>query len=57
VQGVVFGHPQEAMQDFMDVATNTKGDWMFAQFHQEVQMRNDPEDDADELLRDRRHDP
>jgi hypothetical protein len=39
VQGVVFGHPQEAMQDFMDVATNTKGEWMFAQFHWEVQMR------------------
>ena len=40
IQGVVFGHPQESMQDYMDVATNTKGDWMFAQFDQEVKMRN-----------------
>lgn len=39
VQGVVFGHPQEAMQDFMDVATNTKGEWMFTQFHEEIKMR------------------
>jgi len=39
VQGVVFGHPQEDMQDFMDVATNTKGEWMFVQFHVENQMR------------------
>jgi hypothetical protein len=39
VQGVVFGHPEEDMQDFMDVAANTKGEWMFAQFHWEVQMR------------------
>ncbi len=39
VQGVVFGHPQESIQDFMDVATNTKGEWMYTQFHEEVKMR------------------
>lgn len=38
VQGFVFG-VQEEQQDYFDTATNTKGDWMWAQFDVEVLMR------------------
>jgi hypothetical protein len=38
-QGVVYGLETESMQDYMDVAANTKGDWMFTQFQEEMKMR------------------
>lgn len=39
VQGVVFGLQTEDMQAYSDVATNTKGEWMFVQFRNEITMR------------------
>ncbi len=39
VQGVVFGLQTEDMQAYSDVATNTKGEWMFVQFRSEITMR------------------
>jgi hypothetical protein len=38
VQGVVFG-VGDTVQDQFDISVNTKGDWMFANFQSEVQMR------------------